>query len=37
MKEIYKPTPFMSADSWVIDGEIVYMEIPIDWGKVARG
>lgn len=34
MKDIYEPTPFMTSDSWYIDGEVVCMEIPIDWGKV---
>lgn len=37
MKDIYQPTPFMTSDSWVIDGEVVYMEIPIDWGKITGG
>lgn len=36
MKEIYKPTPFMTADTWVINDEIVYVEIPIDWAKVVK-
>lgn len=36
MKEIYKPTPFMTADTWVINGEIVYVEISIDWAKVVK-
>lgn len=32
-----KPTPFMTVESWYIDGEVVFMEIPIDWEKITGG
>ena len=36
-KNTYQPTPFMTAESRVIDGKVEYVEIPINWALAAKG
>ena len=37
MHEFYKITPFMTAEQYYINGELVFAEIPINWDIVNRG